>query len=61
MKKVLLTIGIVFGMLVFTVVVNILCNILIFLLSVKVLFGFVLFGVGYFIYKYIIPEFTNTK
>ena len=61
MKKVLLTIGIVFGMLVFTIVVNIVCNILIFLLSVKVLFGLVLLGVGYFVYKYVIPEFTNTK
>lgn len=61
MKKILLTIGIVFGMLVFTVVVNILFNILTFLLGIKVLFGLVLFGIGYFIYKYVIPEFTNTK
>ena len=61
MKKILLTIGIVFGMLVFTVVVNIMCNILIFLLGVKVLFGLVLLGVGYYIYKYIIPVFINTK
>lgn len=61
MNKVLLTIGIVFGMLVFTVIVNIMCNILIFLLGVKVLFGLVLLGVGYFVYNYVIPEFTNTK
>lgn len=61
MKKVLLTVGVVFGMLVFTIVVNIMCNILIFLLGIKVLFGLVLLGVGYFVYKYVIPEFTNIK
>lgn len=61
MKKVLLTIGIVFGILTIAIVVIIMCNILIFLLGIKVLFGLVLFCVGYCIYKYIIPEFTNTK
>ena len=61
MKKVLLTIGIVFGMLVFTFVVNMLCDILIRILGAKVVFGLVLLGVGYYVYKTIIPIFTNTK
>ena len=59
MKMVLLTIGIVFGILVVAMILAVMCNILIYFLGVKVVFGLVLLGIGVYIYKYIIPEFTK--
>ena len=59
MKKVLLTIGIVFSMLVIAICLAVIQNILVYFLGVKVLFGLVLLGVGVFIYKYFIPEFSK--
>lgn len=61
MKKVLLTIGIVFGIFTVAIGLSVIQGILIHLLGVKVVFGLVLLGVGYYIYKYVIPEFTNTE
>ena len=59
--KVLLTIVIVFGILAMATCVVVIQNILVYFLGVKVVFGLVLLGVGVYIYKYIIPEFTKFK
>ena len=59
MKKILLTIGIGFGMLVIAICLSVIQNILVYFLGVKVVFGLVLLGVGVFIYKYFIPEFSK--
>lgn len=59
MKKVLLTIGIVFGILIIAIGLSVIQNILVYFLGVKVMFGLVLLGAGVFIYKYLIPEFTK--
>ena len=61
MKKILLTTGIVFGILVVAMILAVMYNILIYFLGVKLVFGLVLLGVGVYIYKYIIPEFTKTE
>ena len=61
MKKILLTIGIVFGILVIATCLVVIQNILVYFLGVKLVFGLVLLGVGVYIYKYIIPEFTKFK
>ena len=57
--KVLLTIGIVFGILVVAIGLSVIQNILVYFLGVKLVFGLVLLGVGVYIYKYVIPEFTK--
>ena len=59
--KVLLTIVIVFGILAMATCVVVIQNILVYFLGVKLVFGLVLLGVGVYIYKYIIPEFTKFK
>ena len=59
MKKVLLTIVIVFSILVVAMFLAVIQNILIYFLGVKVVFGLVLLGVWFYIYKYVIPEFTK--
>ena len=59
--KVLLTIVIVFGILAMATCFVVIQNILVYFLGVKVVFGLVLLGVGVYIYKYIIPEFTKFK
>ena len=59
--KVLLTIVIVFGILVMATCVVVIQNILVYFLGVKLVFGLVLLGVGFYIYKYIIPEFSKIK
>ena len=59
MKKILLTIGIVFGILAMATCVVVIQNILVYFLGVKLVFGLVLLGVGVYIYKYIIPEFNK--
>ena len=61
MKNVLLTIGIVFGILIVAMILAVIQNILVYFLGVKVVFGLVLLGVGFYIYKYVIPEFTKFK
>ena len=57
--KVLLTIVIVFGILAMATCVVVIQNILVYFLGVKLVFGLVLLGVGVYIYKYVIPEFTK--
>ena len=59
--KVLLTIVIVFGILAMATCVVVIQNILVYFLGVKLVFGLVLLGVGVYIYKYIIPEFSKIK
>ena len=59
--KVLLTIVIVFGILAMATCVVVIQNILVYFLGAKVVFGLVLLGVGFYIYKYIIPEFSKIK
>ena len=59
--KVLLTIVIVFGILAMATCVVVIQNILVYFLGVKLVFGLVLLGVGVYIYKYIIPEFSKFK
>ena len=61
MKKVLLTIGIVFGILIVAMILAVIQNILVYFLGVKLVFGLVLLGVGVYIYKYVIPEFSKIK